>query len=1057
MSKRTCDHESGVSGVEKRRKAERSVDRTLRGTGNPQLMNKAYTVGWICAITTEYIAAQLFLDKKHMRPESQPKEDTNHYTLGEIGGHNVIIAVLPGGEYGTNSAANVASNMLRTFPHIRIGLMVGIGGGAPSEEHDIRLGDVVVSMPSGGNGGVLQYDFGKTVQDREFCMTGFLDQPPTLLRTAVCGLQVHYEMHGHCLNESIDITLQKWPKVDRKKYGRPDINTDRLYGADVVHNQQHCCLTSTSDSRPEPISQPQRTEDTHNPVIHYGLIGSANQLMKDALARDRLSKEKGILCFEMEAAGLMNHFPCLVIRGICDYSDSHKNKQWQGYAAMTAAAYTKDLLCQIPPSDVVAEEKINEFVIESVSRIEEDVETLKFKADRQEDLEVLDWISPVDYGPQQSDFFNRAQPGTGQWFLNSAEYQDWLNTRTNTLFCPGMPGAGKTILASIIINNLWRRFRENASIGIAYIYCNFRRKDEQTPQGFTSSLLKQLAERQFPLPRKLKDLYKNHQASRTRPSSEDLSEALHFTLMAYSRVYVVIDALDECDASNGCRARFLSEIFHFQSSGKVSILVTSRQNPEIQSKLKKSVILEIRATQEDVQIYVDNRMSDLPAFIRDDSGLQQDIKASISRTADGMFLLAQLYLDSLKGKLTFKAVRKALKDLVTGSDAYEHAYNGAMERINGQLREEADLAKRVLSWITFAKRPLVTEELRHALSVEVGTSHFNEENLLRVDMVSLCAGLVTMDKESNIIRLVHYTTQQYFEKYFRRWFNSPHVDITETCLTYLSFQPFDTGFTRCHEEYSARLESNPFYSYASCNWGYHAHLAPTCQDVLPFLQKQSHVEATSQVLLGPMPDCSLSGGGATTWRRTGLHLAAYFGLQQVQDIVRLYDVNERDSCGQTPLLYAAENGHEAAVQLLLANGADIEAKREDGWTALASAVLKSHKTTVRLLLNNGANPEPELLWGPTPLLIAVYYRNEDIIQMLLENGADIKSKCGEGLTVLWLSTIIKDKAIERLVLSWEKVRHHKKKGPGGFIRSARLSGSSKKDSMKFSTTEYTFH
>lgn len=277
-------------------------------------------------------------------------------------------------------------------------------------------------------------------------------------------------------------------------------------------------------------------------------------------------------------------------------------------------------------------------VIESVSRIEEDVETLKFKADRQEDLEVLDWISPVDYGPQQSDFFNRAQPGTGQWFLNSAEYQDWLNTRTNTLFCPGMPGAGKTILASIIINNLWRRFRENASIGIAYIYCNFRRKDEQTPQGFTSSLLKQLAERQFPLPRKLKDLYKNHQASRTRPSSEDLSEALHFTLMAYSRVYVVIDALDECDASNGCRARFLSEIFHFQSSGKVSILVTSRQNPEIQSKLKKSVILEIRATQEDVQIYVDNRMSDLPAFIRDDSGLQQDIKASISRTADGMYV-----------------------------------------------------------------------------------------------------------------------------------------------------------------------------------------------------------------------------------------------------------------------------------------------------------------------------------------------------------------------------------------------------------------------------------
>lgn len=122
-----------------------------------------YTVGWICAIPTEYVAARAFLDKVHEGPEYVSDRDNNDYTLGKVGRHNVVIAVLPDGEYGTASAASVASDMLHSFPNIRIGLLVGIGGGAPSTDHDIRLGDVVVSSPYGGNSGVFQYDFGKTI------------------------------------------------------------------------------------------------------------------------------------------------------------------------------------------------------------------------------------------------------------------------------------------------------------------------------------------------------------------------------------------------------------------------------------------------------------------------------------------------------------------------------------------------------------------------------------------------------------------------------------------------------------------------------------------------------------------------------------------------------------------------------------------------------------------------------------------------------------------------------------------------------------------------------
>ncbi|KAF7531756.1 hypothetical protein G7Z17_g13704 [Cylindrodendrum hubeiense] len=322
-----------------------------------------YTIGWICAIATEYVAAQAFLNKKHEGPESMSTNDNNDYTLGKIGKHNVVIAVLPHGEYGLSSAASVARDMLRSFPNIRIGLMVGIGGGAPSPKHDIRLGDVVVSASGNGKGGIFQYDFGKAIQDQEFQETGFLNQPPSILRAAVNGLMAQYEGEGHQLEESINGIFEKRPRL-RKKYKRPEPSTDRLYRPGVLHplNDESSCVTACGNDPSTLIVRAERTEDEDNPSIHYGLIASANRLMKDALIRDALATKKDVLCFEMEAAGLMNHFPCLVIRGICDYSDSHKNKEWQGFAAMTAAAYAKDLLCRITPYTIEAMKKISEEV-----------------------------------------------------------------------------------------------------------------------------------------------------------------------------------------------------------------------------------------------------------------------------------------------------------------------------------------------------------------------------------------------------------------------------------------------------------------------------------------------------------------------------------------------------------------------------------------------------------------------------------------------------------------------------------------------------------------------
>jgi nucleoside phosphorylase len=324
---------------------------------------KIYTVGWICAISTEYVAAQTFLDEEHKGPESVSRNDNNDYTLGKIGEHNVVITVLPDGEYGISSAAAVARDMLHSFPNVRIGLMVGIGGGAPSQEHDIRLGDIVVSAPRDGKSGVFQYDFGKTIQDQSFKTTGFLNQPPMVVRTAVNGLKAQYERKGHQLEEAINCALENNRRL-QQKYKRQDPNTDRLYKPWVVHpsDAQGSCEVVCGIDPSNLISRRERAEDEDNPKVHYGLIASANQLMKDALIRDTLAEKMDVLCFEMEAAGLMNHFPCLVIRGICDYSDSHKNKEWQGYAAMAAAAYAKDLLSRIYPNEVEDEKRISDIL-----------------------------------------------------------------------------------------------------------------------------------------------------------------------------------------------------------------------------------------------------------------------------------------------------------------------------------------------------------------------------------------------------------------------------------------------------------------------------------------------------------------------------------------------------------------------------------------------------------------------------------------------------------------------------------------------------------------------
>jgi nucleoside phosphorylase len=295
----------------------------------------AYSVGIVCALAIEKAAAVAMLDNKHERlpPASG---DENDYAFGTIGAHGVVIACLPAGTTGTVSAAVVARDMTRSFP-IRIGLMVGIAGGVWSEEVDVRLGDVVVSQPNGQHGGVVQWDFGKIEAGGIFQRTGMLSKPPRELLNAVQGLQAEHLLQGHMLEKHLAEMLSKYPAMEAFVHQGDD--NDELFEAGYDHERGNTCRQC---ARSRVVHREAR--QSCRPRLHYGNIASGNEVMKDGRTRDRIAQKESVICFEMEAAGLMDSFPCVVIRGICDYADSHKNKRWQPYAAAAAAAYARELL-----------------------------------------------------------------------------------------------------------------------------------------------------------------------------------------------------------------------------------------------------------------------------------------------------------------------------------------------------------------------------------------------------------------------------------------------------------------------------------------------------------------------------------------------------------------------------------------------------------------------------------------------------------------------------------------------------------------------------------------
>jgi ankyrin repeat protein len=361
------------------------------------------------------------------------------------------------------------------------------------------------------------------------------------------------------------------------------------------------------------------------------------------------------------------------------------------------------------------------------------------------------------------------------------------------------------------------------------------------------------------------------------------------------------------------------------------------------------------------------------------------------------FLLAHLYTDSLRDKRTVKDVKLTLAKLSKGSTALNYVYKEALQRIEGQLSGDYKRAKKVLSWITYAQRPLTTAEICCALAVEPGEEELDPENVPDVeDLVSVCAGLVVIDYKSGIIRLVHYTAQEYFEHIWEQWNPSAQLEIASTCLAYLSFSAFKSGGCSTEKDFKSRLKQNVLLDYAARHWGQHAVTAQEglCEQACKFLQHDELVSCAAQVT---------SASGYGFWnpnykflkKSTGLHLTAQFGLLHISEKLLLslggetaISANVEDGYDRTPLWFAAFHGHSEMVKLLLDKGANIQARGGGYGNALYAASREDQEQVAMLLIDRGADVNAHCGSDGNALNAASHKGHEQIVKLLLDRGAD---------------------------------------------------------------------
>lgn len=938
-----------------------------------------YTVGWVCALPLEMAAAKAMLDRIHADLSADPSvNDTNCYVLGSLNGHNVVLAYPPFGVYGTTSAAAVATQMRASFNSIRFSLMVGIGGGVPSTKEDIRLGDIVVSKPTVARPGLIQCDF-----EREECAedqltsTGALNKPSTLLITAAGKVETDDILDESQIPRFISEIVQKEPLT----FAHPGPEQDVLFDPDYDHATNEPAENKCNHCNPNRVRQ-RPLRETQNPKVHYGLVASGNQLMCHGATRDKLAREHGILCFETEAAGLMDIAQCLVIRGICDYADSHKTKLWQGYAAAAAAAYAKEILLLVPAAPKPVSLAADTYAVAAT---------------------VLDALLLTRPEVDRSSLIalkGRRVNGTCEWLIRHPSYQKWLEgADPPLLWISGGPGKGKTMLAIYITEKL-QPVVDSVQGVLLYYFCSNRDRNRNTAVTIMRGIIHQWLNFHPHLAQHIKNYFEGSETTKYTISSFVSLWRLFLILLHQSgscQVLCVLDGLDECEIES--LKQLLDALGdYFLKSEETSrpslklILLSRPQLALLESKLGRYRRIKLDDSEMEVGKDVEKYISAKVAELASEQSLSEDmllqVRQALMAGAEGTFLWVGFVADELKGRSWRK-----IKDILRG---VPKGLGGVYRRLLQQVEDKEKLVP-ILQWIILAARPLTVDELTVAAEVKASNDLMPTE--VMKDRLASCGLLVKID--GDVVNLVHESAKEFFQSdqvniqgiSMFHMNHTTHRTLMRTCLALIE------GSHKSPDSINDASLHNTFLAYASLYWPEHFRHAFDVIDAPSEFSRQ-FFRAESPVREDWWRfywDQEQYGGAPPSF--TLLHLAAYFGnLVWAKMLLKQYAsdhiffrrlTSRKDNYGRTPLFWAATRGHRDVVELLLDHGARINSKDRSRLTALHIAVTGEHKDVVSLLLDRSARIEGKASYGDTPLIRAIQANSKEIIKLLLEHGARV--------------------------------------------------------------------
>ncbi|KAJ5194498.1 Pfs NACHT and ankyrin domain protein [Penicillium cinerascens] len=1001
-------------------------------------------------------AAQIMLDEFH-EPLSTHADDCNTYVLGRVRQHNVVIACLPAQQYGTINAAIVLTNMKRTFPAVRAGLIVGIGGGVPNKA-DVRLGDIVVGTR------VMQYDLGKILEDGKYQRTAIPRTPGLLLGTAVSALRSKHELR---VSGILSILHQKLE--GHSEYGRPD-SPDLLFHATYDHRPSS---TSSCDKCDHTKLVPRDRRVSNDITIHYGAIASGNQVIKNGITRDNVARELDIICFEMEAAGLMDILPCLPIRGICDYSDSHKSKEWQRYAAATAAAYARDLIGEIPTVDTNAKPYRTADAYHFLSH--------EFRQ------RLLDSLRFNQIDSKRSTIRN-PHDMTCQWLFSHIDYEAWLNPAKLThhhgfLWISGKPGAGKSTMMKAAYINLKLKDDNEHAITASFFFNAQGEGLEKSILGMYRSLLLQLLEGYPDLQTVLNDRGLVSQSQNGCPPLNVLKDLFCNAVSALGQrsFTCFVDALDECDEQQIVEmVQYFEDLAKKTTAQRIQFRTcfSSRHYPYIFIQQGIRLTLEDQPGHtEDIATYIESRLQvDGPVLVK-------ELRAQLLNRAAGGFMWVVLVVDilNMESRRGGMALKKKLAEIPSDlSDLFRNI----LRRDNGDT--EALLL--CILWVLYAKRPLKPQEFCHALWAGLSprglvdddipdfTIQVPSQNLDRVNrfVISSSKGLAeTTNSKPPTVQFIHESVRDFLIKdkgLHELWpdlgfdcESLSHEKLKQCCKTYLTHAVARAGIGNLlsNSKDGVKLPKEyPFLEYANQHILHHANAAAKMFSQDEFLDYFPISNWTSVHNL--FERCNtrkyspgvnlfyiLAEKGFSELIRTRLkedqeihvlgeryHYSIFAALannnkgavaallNSTSSIYDGVDITEgltykrdlKDYKDRTPLSWAAQVGRVGIVKLLLQTRTTVDEVDSGGRTPVSRASENGHEEVVKLLIDMGANVNVSDKDELTPLLYSLRSGHEAIAKLLVDKGADLNVSDKHGWTPLrWASREGHEAAVRLLI------------------------------------------